>query len=150
MKFLWTLKGLDREDCEVVSYLFNFSNETSIGFILPNITANDTGNWTVTMIRIDSDFNSLRASKSLSLLVTRPATTHMVVSGPSDNVVSLNQSYVEVETGAEVSVKCSAAGGRPEVDMFLWTLNESVWASVEYSEIIFSNPDPLCIVKDCR
>ena len=102
------------------------------------------------MTRIDIDGNPQRDSKSLSLLVTRQAATQLVLSGPGDNVVSLNQSYIEVETGTEVRVTCSAARGRPEVDTFQWTFNETVWARVTYSEVTFTNPDPLCVITECR
>ena len=123
-------------------------NRTTSGFAIPNINTNETGDWTIAMIKVLTDLTIVGDEKHIKTVVSREAVTELNV---EDDGTNNNLNYT-TSLGAEVRLVCSGSGGRPEVFSYNWDLDNSTWTDISYSGIQYctSCSDPDCIYQNCR
>merc|ERR1719500_47192 len=93
-------------------------NDLDCGFEMRSISSNDTGDWSIIMQAI-SGGSLVMDSKTVEVKVGRGA----VISLASFGGEKTNESHVDILLNHELTVHCSAVGGRPEVRSFNWNLS---------------------------
>ena len=122
-------------------------NRTTTGFVIPQINANETGVWTITMIKVLSDLTTAHDEKDITTVVSREAITRLTVE--DDETENLNYT---TSLGAEVRLVCSGSEGRPEVFSYAWDIDNNTWSNISFSGIQYCSScnDPDCIKQNCR